>query len=89
MALLVLVSWPMTIFIHVHKRWWNCVLLCGGLAVAEGGYCWHDSLCHRNPSRSAYTPGGGGRQPGAALRKETHYMQMSDCMSATLAATAL
>ena len=57
--------------------------------MAEGGYCWHDSLCRRNPSRSAYTPGGGGRQPGAALRIETQYMQMFDCMSATLAATAL
>ena len=52
-----------------------------------GGYCWHEALCQPNPSRSAYTPGGGGRQPGAALRiVETQYMQMSDCMSATLAA---
>ena len=54
------------------------------VALAEGGYCWHDTLCHPNPARSAHTPWG-----GAALRIETHYMQMFDCMSATLAATAL
>ena len=73
-------------FIHLHKHRWNCALLCGGGSSDRGGFCWHEALCQPNPSRSAYTPGGGGRQPGAALRiVETQYMQMSDCMSATLA----
>ena len=41
-----------------------------------GGYCWHDALCQPNPSRSAYTPGGGGRQPGAAshVNRDTAYV---------------
>ena len=73
-------------FIHLHNHRWNCALLCGGGSSDRGGFCWHEALCQPNPSRSAYTPGGGGRQPGAALRIETQYMQMSTCMSATLAA---
>ena len=86
MALLVLVPWPMPL-LYIYTIIGGIVLCCVEVvAVTEGGYCWHEALCQPNPSRSAYTPGGGGRQPGAALRiVETQYMQMSACMSATLA----